>query len=186
MLQLINIKNDFAIGVMSLNDVDEVYDLEHALFKPPWSKKVFRDELALSNRRYFVAKSNDSKSFDQVLGYGGVALMVDEAHIVNIGVAPAKQRLGIATGIVGALLISAIESRFTSATLEVRVSNNAAINLYTKFGFVPVGVRPNYYPDNKEDALIMWISDLDSSGFKEGLLELLAKYHFDHKGLQEK
>ncbi|NNN20438.1 MAG: ribosomal protein S18-alanine N-acetyltransferase [Acidimicrobiales bacterium] len=170
---------------MSLSDVDDVHILECKLFKPPWSKKMFSDELALNNRRYFVAKSKDPNSFDQVLGYGGAALMVDEAHIVNIGVASDKQRLGIATGIVAALLISATESHFTSATLEVRVSNEAAINLYTKFGFAPVGVRPNYYPDNRENALIMWISDLGKSEFKEGLLKLLIEQHLDVAGLQE-
>jgi [ribosomal protein S18]-alanine N-acetyltransferase len=101
----------------------------------------------------------------RVVGYAGLWLMVDEAHVTSIAVASAYRGLGIGE----LLFLSLVDiSRSIGAqymTLEVRVSNTLAQNLYRKFGFKETGVRRRYYSDNNEDALIMWSDPLESPGF---------------------
>lgn len=86
--------------------------------------------------------------------------MVDEAHIINVAVDPGHRRLGIARKLVSDLLLKARELGMVCATLEVRASNDAAAKLYEGLGFKQTAVRRSYYPDNKEDAIVMWLYGL--------------------------
>src|SRR4051794_36976832 len=139
------------IEPMRLDDLPAVHAIEQASFTAPWPPHAYRSELE-SNRlaHYLVARAGDA-----IAAYGGVWLMVDEAHITTFAVHPAWRRQRIGERLLLAFLDIAIDQRAHEATLEVRLSNLAARRLYEKYGFRPVGLRPRYYSDDHEDALIM-------------------------------
>jgi ribosomal-protein-alanine N-acetyltransferase len=139
------------IETMRLEDLDEVQRIEQASFSTPWPSNAYQSELQ-TNRlaSYLVARIDD-----RVVGYGGMWLMVDEAHITTFAVHPAWRRQRIGERLLIAFLDLARDRHAREATLEVRLSNLAARRLYEKYGFRPVGLRPRYYSDNNEDALIM-------------------------------
>jgi ribosomal-protein-alanine N-acetyltransferase len=136
---------------MALTDLPAVHGIELASFRTPWPDEAYRSEI-VSNRlaSYLVVRADD-----EIVAYGGIWLMVDEAHITTFAVAPAWRRRRIGETLLLALVDLAIARHAREATLEVRLSNLPARRLYQKFGFRPVGVRPRYYSDNGEDALIM-------------------------------
>jgi len=137
---------------MEVRDIDDVWALEKLCFSIPWAKNAFLIEIAENKcAKYFVAVCKDV-----VLGYGGMWLMLDEAHITNIAVHPSRRGKGIGGGIMKALINEAIKNGADKMTLEVRVTNKDALKLYTGMGFKGVGVRKGYYADTDEDALIMW------------------------------
>ena len=137
---------------MTLSDVDRVYEIELESFSPPWSKDSFVRELTENKlARYFVIEINGF-----IVAYGGMWLIVDEAHVTNIAVAKDFRGLGMGNILVERMADMALGEGAENMTLEVRVSNERAINLYKKFGFEEYGIRPNYYIENNEDALIMW------------------------------
>jgi [ribosomal protein S18]-alanine N-acetyltransferase len=107
-----------------------------------------------------------------IVGYGGVWLTVDEAHITTIAVTPAHRGHGVGELLLNALIDNAYELHAQTITLEVRVSNTVAQKLYIKYGFQPAGTRPRYYTDNGEDALIMWTDPIDTPAYKARLSEL--------------
>lgn len=123
--------------------------LEKAVFKSPWSEKSL--ELLCSESAFgFAALEGDA-----VIAYGGMLTVLDEGQITNIATHPDCRRQGLAARVLCALLDEARARGIASVTLEVRVSNAAAIALYEKFGFVVVGKRPRFYTQPTEDALIM-------------------------------
>jgi ribosomal-protein-alanine N-acetyltransferase len=132
-------------------DLSSVQLIERASFTTPWPPQAYRQELE-ANRlaHYLVALIGE-----QVVGYGGIWLMADEAHVTTFAVHPAYRRRRIGERMLIALLDLAVDRHAREATLEVRLSNLAARRLYEKYGFRPVGIRPRYYSDNQEDALIM-------------------------------
>lgn len=101
-----------------------------------------------------------------IIGYGGIWLTVDDAHITTIAVDPSVRGRGIGELLLNALIDDAYELQARQLTLEVRVSNLTAQRLYLKYGFQPAGTRPRYYTDNGEDALIMWTDPIDAPEFK--------------------
>ena len=142
---------------MRLDDLPAVHAIELASFTAPWPPHAYRSELE-SNRlaHYLVVRAGD-----RLAAYGGMWLMVDEAHITTFAVHPAWRRQRIGERLLLAFLDLAVERGAHEATLEVRLSNLPARKLYEKYGFRPVGLRPRYYSDNQEDALIMTTSPLD-------------------------
>lgn len=146
---------------MSLDDLAEVVDLETANQPRPWTEKIFRDELAADNRTYLVAVD------DGVVGFGGVMVVGDEAHITNLLVDPGCRGKGFGRSLMVALIEAAIADGARHLTLEVRKQNEAARALYSRLGMAPVGVRPRYYGD--DDALILWAHDIDQPGYLESL-----------------
>lgn len=123
--------------------------LEKAVFKSPWSEKSL--ELLCSKTAFGFAALEG----DVVIAYGGMLTVLDEGQITNIATHPDCRRQGLAARVLCALLDEARARGIASVTLEVRVSNAAAIALYEKFGFVVVGKRPRFYTQPTEDALIM-------------------------------
>lgn len=107
-----------------------------------------------------------------IVGYGGIWLTVDEAHITMIAVDPAHRGYGVGELVLNALIDHAYELQARALTLEVRVSNTVAQRLYIKYGFQPVSTRPRYYTDNGEDALIMWTEAIDTPEYRGRLSEL--------------
>jgi ribosomal-protein-alanine N-acetyltransferase len=146
---------------MRRRHLKSVIAIEQRIFPSPWSIGLYLGELAQpATRAYYVARIDQ-----EVVGYGGMMMVVGEGHVTNIGVAPEWQRHGIGRRL---LLALAREARHRSAqhlTLEVRVTNTGAQELYRQFGFVPAGIRKNYYAEVNEDALIMWAHDVDTAEY---------------------
>lgn len=139
---------------MRLEDLDRVMEIETLAFKTPWLRASFENELLMNNlARYFVCEVAG------VVGaYIGFWHIVDEGHITNVAVHPDYRRQGLAKALIEALISHARGQGIVALTLEVRVSNREAISLYEGYGFVGQGIRPKYYQDTNEDALIMWAS----------------------------
>ncbi|MEM7273118.1 MAG: ribosomal protein S18-alanine N-acetyltransferase [Actinomycetota bacterium] len=143
---------------MGAADVDAVHGIETAAAVDPWSRELLANELNGDrvDRHWLVA--TDARGV--IAGFGGLLFVLDETHVMNLAVDPARHREGIASAILARLLQDARNRGATAATLEVRAGNAAALGLYRRFGFEPSGRRPGYYPDG-EDAVIMWCHRLD-------------------------
>jgi len=154
-----------AIEPMTHADLPAVQEIERASFTTPWPSYAYRNELD-TNRlaHYLVVRAGRT-----VVAYAGLWLLVDEAHVTTFAVDPAWRRQKIGERLILALLEMAIEQGAREATLEVRLSNLPARRLYEKYGFQPVGIRPRYYSDDHEDALIMTTPPLGSPGMVERL-----------------
>jgi ribosomal-protein-alanine N-acetyltransferase len=138
-----------------------VLRIEALVYPRPWSHSLFLSELALrGSRSYFVARVGRD-----VVGYAGLMISGDDAHITTIAVDPAQHRHKIGTRLLLVLTREALARGARHMTLEVRLSNHAAQDLYRRFGFGPVGVRKNYYQETNEDALVMWVHEIDSSDY---------------------
>jgi [ribosomal protein S18]-alanine N-acetyltransferase len=149
------------IRPMTLDDIESVLPIEQAASSQPWTPGMFQDEIVQHDARvYIVAETGGS-----VVGFGGLMLAYDEGHITNIAVAPSTQRSGLGTRLLLHLTRAAIARSMKAMTLEVRVSNTAARELYARFGYLPAGIRPKYYADNNEDALIYWAYDVDTAEY---------------------
>lgn len=135
--------------------LEEVLAIEQAVHRSPWSPQSFKNEMTFPDGEFIVATEAR-----EVIGYAGVWVTVDEAHITNIAVKPDRQRQGLGAVLLEELLDRARNRGAECATLEVRQSNEAALKLYEKFGFIQCGRRKRYYPDNGEDAIIMWLHEL--------------------------
>jgi ribosomal-protein-alanine N-acetyltransferase len=150
---------------MHHDDITSALAIEASTYPTPWSAGIFRDELGAPGRNYVVAEIGG-----ELVGYAGLLLIGDEGHITSVTVHPQHRSKGIGTILMLSLAESAIEAGARSLTLEVRVSNRSAQALYQRFGMAPVGVRKAYYRD--EDALIMWVHDVDRPEFRERLTSI--------------
>ncbi|MDQ1364153.1 MAG: [ribosomal protein S18]-alanine N-acetyltransferase [Acidimicrobiaceae bacterium] len=140
-----------------------VMRIEAQVYPRPWSLPLFMSELNLrSSRIYYVARVNGL-----VVGYCGLMLVEGDGHITNIAVDPAWHRHQIGTRLLLNAARQAAARDATRLTLEVRMSNRAAQELYRKFGFEAAGVRKNYYAESREDALIMWAYGLDTDAYAQ-------------------
>lgn len=147
---------DVVIGAMDLADLDGVLEVEAHSFPSPWSRQAFIQELT-SNRfaHYRVARAGH-----RIVGYAGMWVVLDEAHVTNVAVHPDWRGRGLGKGLMLDLFAQALEQGAVRMTLEVRISNHVAQRLYTQLQFKPAGVRKGYYSDTGEDALIMWLDPL--------------------------
>ncbi|MDR7856856.1 ribosomal protein S18-alanine N-acetyltransferase [Tissierella sp.] len=137
---------------MEEKDLDRVMEIEAGAFTTPWSRESFTLEITKNQLAKYIVAEMDNL----VVGYGGIWLIIDEGHITNIAADVHYRRIGVGDKLVEGLINICIERGIDSMTLEVRESNIAAQNLYKKYGFVEAGVRPKYYADDNEDAIIMW------------------------------
>jgi ribosomal-protein-alanine N-acetyltransferase len=143
----------------------QVLAIEANVYPRPWSPGLFASEIGqLDTRRYLVAQQGH-RWRPEVLGYAGVMVVVGEAHVTTVAVHPVQHRRKIASHLLLALLEQALVMGAKAATLEVRVANRGAQRLYAGFGFVPAGIRPGYYAETGEDALIMWAHELGSTEY---------------------
>jgi [ribosomal protein S18]-alanine N-acetyltransferase len=137
---------------MGLEHLDDVLLIENLSFKTPWTRDAFISDLTRNKcARYRIILSGG-----RVVAYGGMWVMLDEAHITNIAVHPEFRGTGLGSVLMEDMLEAASKEGITAMTLEVRVNNLTAINLYKKFGFKEVAIRKGYYQDTGEDAIIMW------------------------------
>ena len=131
--------------------VPQIEELERVCFSVPWTAEQIRSQLS-DAQHVFLAALDAS---DRVLGYVGMIMVLDEGYIANVAVAPAFRRQGIADRLITRLDEIAQARGLSFMTLEVRAGNDPAIALYKKHGFLPVGLRKNYYTLPREDALLM-------------------------------
>ena len=146
-------------------DLESILRIEEATYPTPWTIGIFRDELAAPGRVYLVAEANG-----EVVGYSGLMLVLPEAHVTSVTVDPQRRGSRIGTRLMLRMCQEALAAGANSLTLEVRVSNRNAQALYHRFGMAPVGVRKRYYKD--EDALVMWVHDIDSPEYRQRLEEI--------------
>ena len=183
----------YAVEPMRLEDIQDVVEIERLAFPSPWPARAYRYEVA-QNRlaHYFVARRQSPElPEDQaqegppsllqriqtwgqigrsdnrpIVGYCGFWIAAQEAHISTIAVDPRYRGQGIGQLLLITAIEKAMELSATLMSLEVRVSNLVAQNLYRKYGFKPVGRRPRYYSDNREDALIMTADHITSAPYQ--------------------
>jgi ribosomal-protein-alanine N-acetyltransferase len=160
---------------MVAEDIPAVHAIESASFPTPWPPYAFRQELETNRMAHYLVV----RAGDRVIAYAGIWLMVDEAHITTFAVLPAYRRRGIGGRLLSELLELSAELGARVATLEVRLSNASARQMYGLFGFRPVGVRPRYYSDDGEDALIMTTERLDEPDMLRLRSQLGERYAAD-------
>ncbi|MDI3269892.1 MAG: ribosomal protein S18-alanine N-acetyltransferase [Bacillota bacterium] len=141
---------------MTVADLSQVLAIERASYPTPWSERAFRSELMHNSYGHYVVALLEG----QVVGYSGMWIVLDEAHITNIAVHPDYRGKGFGHLILAEMERRARERGCTRMTLEVRPSNHVARQLYQRHGFVARGLRKGYYSDTQEDAIIMWKDSL--------------------------
>ncbi|HUH08264.1 MAG TPA: GNAT family N-acetyltransferase [Egibacteraceae bacterium] len=168
------------VSPMRRRHLPAVLRIERAVYPRPWTEALFAGELEQrASRRYVVALAPRTAAEPAagaprarqtrrprlplrraVVGYAGLLVQAEEAHVTTVAVHPAQHRRKIATRLLLTILCEARAMGAQAATLEVRTANRGAQRLYQAFGFAPVGTRPGYYSETGEDALIMWVHDL--------------------------
>ncbi|SHJ67486.1 ribosomal protein S18-alanine N-acetyltransferase [Paramaledivibacter caminithermalis] len=144
--------SNITVREMTLDDIDSVIEIENSSFLTPWTRESFEKEI----RNNQLAKYLVIEYENQIVGYGGMWIIIDEAHITNIAIHKDFRNKKLGSFLVESMIEYAESLRIYRMTLEVRESNIAAQGLYMKLGFKPCGKRPKYYHDNNEDAIIMW------------------------------
>lgn len=162
---------DVQLTPMRRRHLRTVLRIETEVYPRPWTMNLFISELAMrSSRSYFVAKVGPT-----VVGYSGLMLVAEDAHVTTIAVDPRWQQHQIGTRLLANIARDARERGARHLTLEVRVSNEPAQKMYRTFGFRPAGIRKGYYVETNEDALVMWADDIDEPPYLERLLEIEAR-----------
>jgi ribosomal-protein-alanine N-acetyltransferase len=156
------ITNQVTIRPMRLEDIGGVLEIEQMSFSVPWPRDAYRNELQ-ENRLafYFVARE-----MHRTVGYAGMWVILDEAHVTTIAVDPLYRRQRIGERLLVTLIDEALRRGARWITLEVRKSNLGAQSLYRKYGFKDIGIRKGYYSDNHEDAIVMWTGNLLEEAFQ--------------------
>lgn len=152
---------------MEMSDIPEVVRIEGNSFSDPWSEHAFITEISNSSAYYSVL-CVDGK----IAGFSGMWIIMDESHITTVAVSEEFRRHHLGERLLIDILEEARRQGAKRATLEVRQSNIAAQNLYKKYEFAPVAIRREYYTNNNENAIIMWVNDISS----ERYLQLIDKY----------
>ncbi len=157
------ITSQFTIKPMRVEDIGGVLEIEQMSFPTPWPRDAYHHELR-ENRLacYLVARE-----FHRIVGYAGMWVILDEAHVTTIAVDPLHRRRGFGERLLVALIDEAMKRGARWVTLEVRKSNFGAQTLYRKYGFKDIGIRKAYYSDNREDAIVMWTGHLLEDAFQE-------------------
>ncbi|MGD6903258.1 ribosomal protein S18-alanine N-acetyltransferase [Bacillus infantis] len=143
----------YSFRFMAEEDIDQVLVIEHKSFTLPWSRDAFINELTKNQFAVYLVLEDDGA----VIGYCGAWIVVDEAHVTNIAVLPEYRGKKLGEALMKKMMEAAKELGAVTMTLEARVTNIAAQSLYRKLGFQNGGIRKNYYTDNQEDAIVMWV-----------------------------
>jgi|HigsolmetaAR203D_1030402.scaffolds.fasta_scaffold00012_131 ribosomal-protein-alanine N-acetyltransferase len=152
---------DVEFRSMRLEDIPQILEVEHESFTVPWTAEAFRNELTHNRHAHYFVMLHQG----EIIGYAGMWLIFDEAHITNVAIRKRFRGKKLGHRLMRHLIDKAAVLGAEKMTLEVRVSNYVAQRLYSRYGFRPVGVRKGYYSDNQEDALIMWADISDTVSF---------------------
>lgn len=145
---------ELSIREMVLEDIEEVLEVETATFTMPWTKDVFNQEIVENKYAHYYVLVFERK----IVGYVGLWIVMDDAQITNIAILPDFRGKKLGERLFRFAVQQAIQMGAKRLSLEVRVSNIIAQRMYRKFGLVPGGIRKNYYTDNQEDAIVMWVN----------------------------
>lgn len=180
--------SEIRIRVATQEDIDAMTELDATCFSAPWSRASFEAELTTNQLAWYLVAEElvptceepdgepvtaadgepgskaDNDQVGILVGYAGLWAIEDEGHITNVAVHPDYRRMHLGSVLVELLIAQTRQEGLRRYTLEVRASNQAAITLYEKFGFVSAGVRKGYYEDNNEDAMIMWLETEEPGG----------------------
>jgi ribosomal-protein-alanine N-acetyltransferase len=193
----------YYLAPMRMEDIPEVSRVERLCFTNPWPQSAYRRELRSPGNNYYVVlwhrlddgeerptqrgehrsplsilpfvRRGEPSHGDRLIGFAGMWILYDEAHITTIGVSPEYRGRGLGELLLIDVFEQAVARNAEWVTLEVRVSNASAQALYEKYGFTRQGVRRRYYSDNGEDAYIMWSASLRSSEYRARFEELRAQ-----------
>ncbi|MGG0717585.1 ribosomal protein S18-alanine N-acetyltransferase [Robertmurraya massiliosenegalensis] len=146
--------NQLTFREMEEKDIDQIMIIENQSFTTPWSRESFENELTKNRFALYTVLEDE----EGVFGYCGVWIIIDEAHITNIALLPKYRGRKLGEALLKKVMEIAREKGAKTMTLEVRVSNHIAQSLYRKLGFQNGGIRKNYYTDNQEDGLVMWVN----------------------------
>lgn len=163
------LSQDLVIVPMRRAHIRKIMPIEQQVYPRPWTPQVFVEELEqarVGKRHYLVGTIGD-----ELVGYGGLLYIENDAHVTNIAVDPMWRSRGIATELLLDLAWEANRRGCEAMTLEVRHTNVAAQQLYRRFGFVPAGVRKKYY-ENRDDAIVMWCAGVQEPEFAERLRKI--------------
>jgi ribosomal-protein-alanine N-acetyltransferase len=161
---------EVVVGPLRRRHLRGVLRIEQQVYPRPWSMGLFMSELGYrTGRVYLVARVGTT-----IVGYGGLMLVQEDGHITTLAVDPAWQRHKIGTRLLLALSEAAVAQGASHLTLEVRISNRPAQELYRQFGFAPAGIRKGYYVETNEDALVMWSHDVDTDDHRARLNRVAA------------
>ncbi|HHV79382.1 MAG TPA: ribosomal protein S18-alanine N-acetyltransferase [Firmicutes bacterium] len=144
------------VAEMRLKDLDRVLEIEKLCYPTPWSKQSFLTELVQNEYAHYIVCQVEGK----LVGYAGMWVILDEAHVTNVAVHPDYRGKGLGRLLMNELIERAKSRGARKMTLEVRKSNTVAQGLYSSLGFEARGIRKGYYSDTHEDAIIMWKDDL--------------------------
>lgn len=144
-------ENQVSFRLMTKDDIDIIVKIERKCFSTPWSKKMIEDDFKNGLTYYIICEKEN-----RPIGYAGMWHVVNEGHITNVAIIPEEQGKGFGKKLMEELILFAKQKHMIGMTLEVRISNKTAIHLYESLGFKAEGLRPEYYSDNRESALIMW------------------------------
>lgn len=145
---------DMIFRKMELDDIAQIVAIEEASFSTPWTADAFHSELTMNEHAHYVVLEKDGR----VIGYCGLWIIIDESHITNIAILPEYRGQKLGDALLKEVISEAKTLGVKTMTLEVRVSNEVAKQLYRKYGFQNGGIRKRYYADNQEDGLVMWVN----------------------------
>ena len=163
---------DLAVQIVPMRrrHLRSVLQIESEVYPRPWTLGLFLSELNMhGTRSYFVARVEG-----RVVGYCGLMLSLEDAHVTTLAVDPRWQRHKFGQRLMVVLAREAVRRGATNLTLEVRVSNEPAQALYRRFGLAPAGIRKGYYVESGEDAIVMWAHDIDDEAYSDRLHRLWA------------
>jgi [ribosomal protein S18]-alanine N-acetyltransferase len=146
--------DSFVFRYMKDEDIDQILEVEHASFTTPWSREAFYNEIHNNKFAVYIVLEEDKK----IIGYCGAWVVIDETHVTNLAILPEYRGRKLGEALLKKMMSVAKEMGAKSMTLEVRVTNDVAQSLYRKLGFQNGGIRKNYYSDNQENALVMWVN----------------------------
>lgn len=144
---------EISIRRMLVEDVQDVIEVEKASFPTPWTIDIYYQELTENRYAHYYVIEWEGR----IVGFAGMWLVIDEAQITNIAIHPDFRGKRLGGKLFHHVLLTAIKLGAKQLSLEVRQSNIVAQKMYHKFGLVPGGIRRNYYTDNQEDAIVMWV-----------------------------
>jgi ribosomal-protein-alanine N-acetyltransferase len=181
---MVQLRQQLVIEPMRESDVPTVQEIERRIFSTPWPRNAYYRELSSRSSAHYVVLRNEVDDSGEILGYGGMWRMYDEAHVTTIGVRHDLQHMGYGRVLFAGLVQAAYDMGAKWVTLEVRTSNDAAMRMYEGFGFKVIGRRKGYYTDNGEDAIVMWSDSIYSPRFRRAFESNLERIEYSVRGLR--